>query len=120
MERLRAQSGAFLISAFHERFERDRIVGWNESIPSYHHCSLKIPPGCKSRILKELELLQVTRETLFPSLDETAKAVTVSHAAEHLGRGKVMVMGTNRTWAETMRPIEQGRLAVPPDYREPF
>ena len=27
VERLRAQSGAFLISAFHERLERSQIVG---------------------------------------------------------------------------------------------
>ena len=120
VERLKAQSGAFLISAFHERFERDRIVGWNESIPSYHHHSLIIPPGCKNRILKELELLHVTRETLFPSLDEAAKAVTASHTAARLGQGKITAIGTNRTWAEAMRPIEHGRRATPPEYREPF
>ena len=29
-ERLRAQAGAFLVSAFHERFERDEILKWNK------------------------------------------------------------------------------------------
>ena len=29
-ERIRAQSGAFLVSAFHERFERDEILKWNK------------------------------------------------------------------------------------------
>ena len=120
VERLRAQAGAFLISAFHERFERDQIVGWNESIPSYHHYTLIIPPGCKSRILKELELLHVTRETLFPGLDEAAKAVTSRHTTARLGQGSGAATGTNRTWGETMRSIENGRRALPPEYREPF
>ena len=120
VERLRAQSGAFLISAFHERFERDQIVGWNESIPSYHHYTLIIPPGCKSRILKELELLHVTRETLFPGLDETAKAVTSRHTMASPGRDNDAATGTNKTWRETMRSIENGRRALPPEYREPF
>ena len=34
-ERLRAQSGAFLMSAFHKRFERDKIREKNDSIPVY-------------------------------------------------------------------------------------
>ena len=29
-ERLRAQAGAFLVSAFHERFEREEILRWND------------------------------------------------------------------------------------------
>ncbi len=120
VERLRAQAGAFLISAFHERFERDQIVRWNESIPSYHHYTLTIPPGCKSRILKELELLHVTRETLFPGLDEAAKAVTSRHTTARLGQGSGAATGTNRTWRETMRSIENGRKALPSEYREPF
>ena len=120
VERLRAQSGAFLISAFHERFERGQIVRWNESIPSYHHYTFTIPAGCKSRILKELELLHVTRETLFPGLDETAKAVTSRHTMASPSRDSDAAAGTNKTWRETMRSIENGRRALPPEYREPF
>ena len=76
VERLRAQSGAFLISAFHERFERSQIVRWNDRIPAYDHQKLVVPGESKREILKELELLHITRETLYPGLDETAKAVT--------------------------------------------
>ena len=76
VERLRAQSGAFLISAFHERFERNEIVRWNASIPAYHHQTLEVPASRKEGILNELRLLNVTREALYPGLDETAKAVT--------------------------------------------
>ena len=74
-ERIRAQSGAFLVSAFHERFERDEIVRWNEEIPVYDYYSLKVPCKHKRDILPELSLLNITDESLLPSLDEAAKAV---------------------------------------------
>ncbi len=56
-ERLRAQSGAFLVSAFHERFEREKIVGWNKGIPVYAHYKLTIPGKCKEDIIKALQML---------------------------------------------------------------
>ena len=74
-ERIRAQSGAFLVSAFHERFERDEILGWNKEIPVYAYYSLKVPCKQKRDILDELSLLNVTGESLLPGLDEAAKAV---------------------------------------------
>ena len=74
-ERIRAQAGAFLVSAFHERFERSRILKWNEDIPIYdHHCYM-VPSEAKKGILNDLRLLNITRETLLPGLDETARAV---------------------------------------------
>ena len=76
-ERIRAQSGAFLISAFHKQFEteqiRERVLKAN--IPLYHHYKLAVPVECKKTILNELELLNVKREVLFPGLDEAAAAV---------------------------------------------
>ena len=75
-ERIRAQSGAFLISAFHERFERDKILKWNSGIPVYDHYILKVASTCKEDLMDELRLLNITRESLFPGLDEAAKAVT--------------------------------------------
>ena len=75
-ERIRAQSGAFLVSAFHERFERDEILKWNKDTPVYAHCALTIPRGFKSGLLDELQLLNVSGETLFPGLDASAHAVT--------------------------------------------
>ena len=87
VERLRAQSGAFLISAFHERFERSQIVAWNDCIPAYDHQKLVVPAGSKGEILKELELLRVTRETLYPGLDETAKAVTQRYDRDERSAG---------------------------------
>ena len=72
---LRAQSGAFLMSAFHERFERDEILKWNPDIPIYSHYTLTIPRNRKKSILDDLALLDVTRETLFPSVEESANSV---------------------------------------------
>ena len=74
-ERIRVQSGAFLVSAFHKRFETDQILKLNKNTPVYHHYKLAVPAGEKKNILEELELLNVKREILFPGLDEAAAAV---------------------------------------------
>ena len=74
-ERIRAQSGAFLISAFHERFEEDEILGKTRNMPAYHHYRLTVPAHRKEGILDELEFLNVNREVLFPGLDEAAAAI---------------------------------------------
>ena len=74
-ERIRAQSGAFLISALHERFERDKILDFNPCIPIYDfYDEIIVPRGSKEDILEELRLMNITREVLFPSLQEVAKA----------------------------------------------
>ena len=75
-ERIRAQSGAFLISAFHERFEEGEIRKWTTDLPIYHHYTLTVPNGCKTDIMKDLATFNITRETMLPGLDEAAKAVT--------------------------------------------
>ena len=67
-ERIRAQAGAFLISAFHERFEREEILRLNKDIPVYEHYRLTIPIENKEKILQELRLLNFTRETLNPTV----------------------------------------------------
>jgi len=74
-ERIRAQSGAFLLSAFHERFEQSEILKRNPDTPIYSHYTLRIPADQKEPITRDLALLDVTRETLFPSVDESADSV---------------------------------------------
>ena len=74
-ERIRAQAGAFLISAFHERFERSEILRQNPNMPIYHYGTRIVPSEKKEDLIEELRLLNFTRETLFPSLDEAASAV---------------------------------------------
>ena len=81
-ERLRAQSGAFLMSAFHERFERGKIEEQVPNVPVYAHYTLTVPYACKPSILQDLQLINITRETLYPGLDESAKAITRSYVRE--------------------------------------
>ena len=78
-ERIRAQEGAFLISAFHERFERDQIRCRIKNVPIYEYETVVVPGEKKSRILEELSLLNFTRETLYPSLDEVAEGITKNY-----------------------------------------
>lgn len=75
-ERIRAQSGAFLVSAFHRRFEREEILNWNPRIPVYAHYPLTIPEGRKTRVVEDLRVAGISGETLFPGLDSTASAIT--------------------------------------------
>ena len=70
-----APAGAFLISAFHNRFEREKMRAWNDRIPVYGHYPLKVSHGAKKKILKELRFFNVTRETIYPGLEESASAV---------------------------------------------
>ncbi len=81
-ERIRMQSGAFLISVFHERFERDEILNRNADIPVYDYYTLKVPYKSRQDIMEELRLLNITRESLFPGLDEAAKAITQRYSEE--------------------------------------
>lgn len=74
-ERIQAQSGAFLISAFHERFERNEVLDSTLGVPIYGHHIWEIPTGDKDSILDVLASVNITRETLLPSLDESAKAI---------------------------------------------
>lgn len=71
------QSDAFLVSAFHERFEHEEIR--NDCTPvEYDHRQLDVGADCKSDIEAKLRLMNVTRETLFPGLDAAAAAVALA------------------------------------------
>ena len=67
------------MSAFHERFERKEILRWNERTPVYGYGVLRIPGECKARIMRDLCVLNITQEVLFPGLDASAKAVAASY-----------------------------------------
>ena len=83
-DRIRAQSGAFLLSAFHERFERSEILKINPETTIYGHHVLNVAAGDKGDIVKDLHSFKVNRETLFPSVDETAGAITQTYLAKSL------------------------------------
>ena len=86
--RIRAQSGAFLVSAHHERFDFERLESDNKKchdrnsryrlgeydVP-YNYYRLTVKANCKEPILKELESLNISKETLFPGLESSAKAI---------------------------------------------
>ena len=114
-ERLRAQSGAFLISAFHERLESKEILSWNKSIPTYNHFTLTIPHDCKNRILAELGLLNVTRESLLPSLDETAKSITSDYGSRDRADSEVGSIWNIETWQKVFGYIDLERPDLPPE-----
>ena len=75
-ERIRAQEGAFLLSAFHERFERELVMERVKNVAVYEHETIIVPAKAKAHLLKELSLLSFTRENLYPSLDEVADRIT--------------------------------------------
>ena len=78
-ERIRAQRGAFLISAYHWRFTPGEIHKWNPGIPVYAHHRLRVPHNRKEALREQLAMLNVTRETLFPGLESAAEAVRDSY-----------------------------------------
>ena len=61
--RIRAQSGAFIISAFHERLERNVIRKRTRDVPTYFHYPIEVTHARKKDILAELGMVNITRET---------------------------------------------------------
>ena len=110
-ERIRAQSGAFLISAFHERFERHEIRKCNAGTPLYGHFMLRVPHVRKKHILDELRLLNITRETLFPrprrirERDHTTPLQTLSKKRRGLMLLQVFQMAKLEIPSEKLHPL---------------
>ena len=78
-ERIQAQEGAFIISAFHERYEREEIKCSVRNLPVYEHEIMTVDGHKKDDILEELSLLNFTREALYPSLEEVANRITLNY-----------------------------------------
>ncbi|MCY4474033.1 MAG: FRG domain-containing protein [Chloroflexi bacterium] len=79
--RIRAQSGAFLISAYHDNFDRNKVRRVKNA-QVYDQFELTIPYGRKNDLLGELSQLAIARDQLFPSLDETAAAIKQKYATD--------------------------------------
>lgn len=77
--RLRSQSGAFLLSAFHKRFEGDIVSEVDSSMPMYGHLRFDIPPSAKEHIMRELEFYHINDETMFPGLEGSARTIVAQH-----------------------------------------
>ena len=81
--RVRAQSGAFLLSGFHKEFEADKIAAKGPEIPIYDHYTIDVPRDAKPGIMKQLGYAQITDETMLPGLEPVA-----TYIAERYGTRK--------------------------------
>ena len=74
-DRLRAHSGAFMLSAFHERFERWAVDKHFPGAAPYHHMRFVVPHDSKDGIRQQLESLNITEEVLMADLQSAASAI---------------------------------------------
>ena len=101
--RVIAQSGAFLVSAYHKRFDfeskerhdRNTRSRPNNSDVPYNYYRLKVKGKRKPSILEELQSLNISKETLFPELTVCAEEI-VKEYGERPAKGP----GGN-TWIST-------------------
>ena len=74
--RIRAQSGAFMLSAFHQQFEGSEIAKRLADTKLYDHHVLTIPAGVKDEVREELNWFGVNSQTLYADVESAAGAVT--------------------------------------------
>ena len=74
-ERVRAQSGAFMLSAFHERFEGGEVADRNAGAKLYDHHVVTIPADKKEELRSELDWLGINAQTLYADVESAAAAV---------------------------------------------
>ena len=75
-DRLRAHSGAFMLSAFHESFDRVEVDKWFEGAAPYTHRRFVVPHEEKCKIRRHLKSLNISEEVLMADLQSAASAVT--------------------------------------------
>ena len=75
-ERIRAQSGAFMLSAFHERFEATEVAKHSAGMNMYRHHLLTVSAQCKERLRQELDWFNVNQSTLYADVETTAVGIT--------------------------------------------
>ncbi|MDE0026896.1 MAG: FRG domain-containing protein [Spirochaetaceae bacterium] len=82
-DRVRVQSGAFLVSAYHKTFDFESDAEYKRNIRytmdkydvPYNYYRMTVKSGEKRSILEELQSLDISRENLFPGLSESARAI---------------------------------------------
>lgn len=77
--RIRSQSGAFLLSAYHTDFDALKIAETDKSMPIYGHLKFDIPPSARENIMDELDFLHIDEERLFPGLEGSASSIVARH-----------------------------------------
>ncbi len=75
-ERLRTQSGAFMLSAFHDRFERAEVIKKSAGQPVYWHYKLRVPQGCKETLREELGWMDISQPRLYGDVSTAAEGIT--------------------------------------------
>ena len=104
--RVRAQGGAFLVSAHHESLEKQKVLeeldqlwktnkakyppGLKRSMKDlmweierrYQHKTLKVPSGKKRDVLELLRDLSIRNDTLFPGLESSAKSISSQYGED--------------------------------------
>lgn len=75
-ERIRAQSGAFMLSAFHDRFEREEVMRRSARQSVYWHYKLRVPHGCKKDLREELGWMDVNQPRLYGDVGTAADGIT--------------------------------------------
>ena len=108
-ERINAQAGAFFLSAFHERFEQGIISRYPCRTPVYEHFTWTIPNAAKPKIIDELKMLNITRDALFASLTEAARAITAQHGRPQAPDKHARWVGLS-PWDYPERPLPPDRL----------
>ena len=65
-----------MISAFHDRFEREEVIRKNAGQPVYWHYKLRVPPGCKETLRKELGWMDINQPRLYGDVSTAAEGIT--------------------------------------------
>lgn len=78
-DRLRSHSGAFMLSAFHRRFERVEVDKWFKCSGRYEYRRLVVPHASKRRIRNHLRLSDISEERLKADLQSAAESIARSH-----------------------------------------
>lgn len=73
---MRAQSGAFLLSAFHDRFEREEVVRNSAGQAVYWHYKIRVPHGRKKVLREELAWMDVNQPRLYGDVGTAAVGIT--------------------------------------------
>lgn len=74
--RIRAQSGAFMLSAFHQRFEGREVAKNLVDANLYDHHVLTVPHAKKAELRDELDWFGISGQTLFADVESAADALT--------------------------------------------
>ena len=74
-DRIRAQSGAFMLSAFHERFEGAEVAKNGAGTKLYDHHVVTVPADKKDEIRDELDWMGFNKQTLYADVESTVEAV---------------------------------------------